>query len=306
LSSLGSLTLQRSDPERARDFYRQALEVFPRPEDRRHPIAIAILGDYAVAFSRSGDYVRAEALQQEALPLAREVVGPQTMTVANILNNLATSQANLGHHRDAEETFRSSFDIHLALLGSDHWQTRNVARNIGRVLELQRRYAEALPWMDRARPQRSGAVDEDARGVQRAQRAQVLFRVGRREEALAEAAAAVSGLERYRGADAPMRLAQARVILGRMRVEAGQPRAGEEALEAASAWYDEEGAEAPRRAEASCELARARLLQQDSAEERRRLAECLPAYRAWGLADVETLRALDSPRFRALGSTPRP
>ena len=56
----------------------------------------------------------------------------------------------VGRHADAERSFRSTFETHRELLGEDHWRTRNVARNVGRVLALQQRYVEALPWMDRA------------------------------------------------------------------------------------------------------------------------------------------------------------
>ena len=70
----------------------------------------------------------------------------------------------------------------------------------------------------------------------------------------------------------------------------------------ASEWYEAHGADVSRRAEAACELARARLLQRDSAEERQRLAQCLPVYRAWGLAEPETVRALESIRLAAVAS----
>ena len=49
-----------------------------------------------------------------------------------------------------------------------------------------------------------------------------------------------------------------------------------------------------RRAEASCELGRARVLQGGRAEDRQRLRECLPIYRAWGLADREVVAAIES------------
>ena len=57
--------------------------------------------------------------------------------------------SNLGRHEEAQRTYRAAFDIHLSLLGERHWRTVNVARNIGRALALQQRYADALTWMDR-------------------------------------------------------------------------------------------------------------------------------------------------------------
>jgi hypothetical protein len=86
----------------------------------------------------------------------------------------------------------------VALLGENHWRVRNLARNVDRILVLQGHYDEALPWMDRAlaspRNQKSSG-DPGLEGI-RAQRAWMVFRLGRRDEALDQAAGAVSALER--------------------------------------------------------------------------------------------------------------
>ena len=78
------------------------------------------------------------------------MLGPGTLTVADLINDLAVVLTALGRHADAERAFRESFDRHVALFGESHWRVRNVARNIGLVVALQQRYQEALPWMDRA------------------------------------------------------------------------------------------------------------------------------------------------------------
>jgi tetratricopeptide (TPR) repeat protein len=223
------------------------------------------------------------------------------MTVANLFNNLATTQANLGRPADAERSFRAAFETHHSLLGERHWQTRNVARNVGRTLEMQKRHAEALVWMDRA-VAASGPGDpaEDAGwlGI-RAQRAQVLFRLDRRKEALAEASVVVEQLQRLTHGDAEWPLTMARVRLGRMLIEAGRPGEADPVLSAALEWFDRRGSAEALRAEAACELARARLLQRSSADEWRRLRQCLPVYRAWGPAESSTVSALERLLARA-------
>jgi len=78
-----------------------------------------------------------------------------------------------------------------------------------------------------------------------------------------------------------------------MLVEAGRPGEAEPALPAALAHFMVDEADPIRRAEASCELARARLLQQGGPEDWRRLRECLPVYRSWPAADRESLAALE-------------
>jgi serine/threonine-protein kinase len=301
LASMGEHHYRLSDLGRARAFYREALAVFPRPEDRRNPIAIGVLADLAAVMLEGAAYGEAEALQREAIELAGQVVGTETMTVANLLNNLGAAQATRGQPAEAERSFRAAFETHRSLLGDKHWQTRNVARNVGRALELQNRPVEALVWMDRAvAVTATGDPAEDAGwlGI-RAQRAQVLSRLGRRQEALAEARAVVGGLQRLTHADAAWPLALARVLLGRMLIEAGRPAEADPILSAALSWLDSREVAAARRAEASCELARARLLQRSSAEEWRRLRQCLPVYRAWGLAERETVSALERLLARA-------
>ena len=92
-------------------------------------------------------------------------------------------------------------------------------------------------------------------------------------------------------ADAAWTLATAQVLLGRMLTEAGRPREAEPPLRAALEWLDRAGTDKPRQAEASCELARARILQGSDAGDA--IGKCLPVYRAWGLAEQEVVDALE-------------
>ena len=150
LGSLGGYYTRRAEYERAREAYREALAVFPTPQARRHPKAITILNDFATLFGTLNQPAQAEGMQREAIDVGRQVLGADTLPVANLLNNLGVTLSNLGRHAEAERTYRAAFDSHLSLLGERHWRTVNVARNIGRALFVQQRYADALVWMDRA------------------------------------------------------------------------------------------------------------------------------------------------------------
>jgi hypothetical protein len=125
----------------------------------------------------------------------------------------------------------------------------------------------------------------------RAQRAQVLFRLGRHAEALNLVRAAVVDLEGRQPAGHP--LASARVILGRLLTESGRPAEAETVLAQALTALGDLGAAHPQFAVAACELARSRLLRASTAEERQRLHDCLPVYRGWGLAHREVVLALE-------------
>jgi tetratricopeptide (TPR) repeat protein len=295
LSSLAAYYNGRRELDRAREMYLQAVAVFPRREDRRDPLAITILNDYATFLEGLNELRAAQDLQREAIDLGREVLGPETFVVANLLSNLGVTQAALGAHSDAEASFRAAFDSMRALLGEDHWNTRNIARNVGRALQLQQRYVEALEWMDRAGAVPQGEITPGHWSI-RAQRAGLLFRVGRRDEALAEATAAVDALGRMGDDGVPAR-ALARVMLGRILTDLGRPRDAEVPLRAAVAWYDT-GPNNGWRAEASCEYARARLLSGGTREDWERLQQSLPVYRAWGVVDRDVLASLERLQLR--------
>ena len=172
--------------ERARELYRQGFAVFRNHSERQHPRAIRLMSDYASLLDNINAHAEAEALQREAIDVGLRVLGPGTLTVANLINNHGTTLARLGRHADAEQAFREAFDQHVALLGENHWRIVNLARNVGRILDLQRRYDEALPWMDRALAIRRNPSQDEDTGIEgiRAQRAWILYRLGRRDEAL--------------------------------------------------------------------------------------------------------------------------
>ena len=299
LGSLGGYYARRTEYERASEAYREALAVFPTPLARRHPVAITILNDFATLLGTLNQRAQAEVVQREAIEVGRQVLGADTLTVANLMNNLGVTQSNLGRHEEAERTFRAAYDTHRSLLGDRHWRTVNAARNVGRALFFLQRYSESLTWMDRA----IASIDMSEIGkdlgrapgafLMQAQRAQVLFRLNQRRQALAQTSAAVESLERLPPGDSARRLAAARLFLGRMLNETGRPRDAEPTLAAALRGFEHLGPTDPQYAEAACELARSRLLQQPRDEERQRLRECLPTYRSWGLAEPQVVTSLE-------------
>ena len=111
--------------------YRQAFAVFRSPSERQHPRAITLMSDYGSLLETMNAHAEAEAMQREAIDVALQVLGPGTLTVANLFNSHGTTLALLGRHAEAEGEFRKAFDQHVALLGENHWRIVNVARNVG-------------------------------------------------------------------------------------------------------------------------------------------------------------------------------
>ena len=253
------------------------------------------MNDYAALLGTLKAPAEAETLQREAIAIGQQVLGPGTLTVANLTNNLAVTLTSLGRHADAERAFREAFEQHLALLGENHWRVRNIARNIGRILDLQGQYDEALLWMDRAIAAGTNTIGSEDVGIEgiRAQRAWILFRLGRRAEALEAVTRAVSALEQMKDPNDGHALAMSRVLLARMLARTGRPDQAEPPARAALAWFERWGRDHPAYADAECELGRAQVLQGAIPEGRATLERCLPIYRAWGLADREVVGSLE-------------
>ena len=295
LGALAEYHNRRGEQERSRALYQQALAVFRNPSERHHPRAVTLMNDYAALLGAMNAHAEAEAMQREAIAVGRQVLGSDTMTVANLTNNLAVTLTSLGRFGDAERVFREAFEQHVALLGENHWRTQNLARNMGRILALQGHYEEALPWMDRALATRRNPSSSEDAGLEgiRAQRAWIVFRLGRRNEALDQAARAVSILERMKESNADGVLASSRVLLARIFNELGQPQAAEPLTRAAVLWFERLGPDHPARAQAACEMGRAQVLQDMTAEGRATLERCLPIYRAWGQAEREVVESFE-------------
>ena len=295
LGALAGHHQRRGELERSRELYRQALAVFRDPGERRHPASVTLMGDYASLLSTTlKAHDEAEATLREAIAVGEQVLGPGTLTVADLTNDLGVVLAALGRHADAERALRDSIDRHVVLFGESHWRVRNVARNIGLVLALQQRYREALPWMDRAvaiRALEDGA-DIGLEGI-RAQRAWVVFVVGRSAEALDAARRAVSAIEGMKDPNDGHVLAYSRIVLARILSETGRPDAAEPVARAAAAWFERWGRSHPKFANAECEVGRAQVLQGRTPEGRAVLERCLPIYRAWGHADPRAVQSLD-------------
>jgi serine/threonine-protein kinase len=306
LGALAGHHRRRGDVDRSLDLYRQAFAVFRDPSERRHPTALGLMGDYAVLLGTVRAYEEAEVLLREAIAVGEEVLGPGTLTVANLTNNHAVALTSLGRHADAERALRDAFERHVGLFGDNHWRSRNIARNIGLVLAMQRRYDEAVIWMDRAVAIRSEGSDQAGLEGIRAQRAWVVFLLGRRAEALDAVTRAVSALEAMKDANDGYALAFSRIVLGRVLSLTGRPDAAGPPLSDALAWFERWGRLHPKYVEAQCEAARAQVLRGRSEDGRAELERCLPIYRAWGQADPFVVESFERLLATPEGVRPQP
>jgi eukaryotic-like serine/threonine-protein kinase len=297
LSAMASCYLKRRKLNESRELYREALAIFKSPEQRRHPGAIEAMDDLAEVLAGLNENAEAETLQLEALALARSVLGPDSYRVAALINQRGVTLTQQGRHAEAEQAFREAHRRYVALLGEDDWQAVNSGRNVGQILGLQGRYQEGLPWLERAMAVREREGRERDFGLYsyRSQRALMLLRLGRGNEAIAALRAAEAGLLSLgTGSDDGMEyLALARLWLARALSETGQPALAETPARQALAALDRLGPDHPMRAEAACELGRALVETGRQQPGAALLRQCLPIYRAWGRADRYLVKAIE-------------
>jgi serine/threonine-protein kinase len=295
LSQLALLHAESGRNEDARRLYSLALATFRGPAERRHPKALEVMNDFAVLLDKLGEYPEAETLFRESLLSARAVIGPDSAAVADRINNLAVSLYSEGRHEEAERLFRESYQRHSALFGENHWRTVNVARSVGGLLALQRRYAEALLWMDKAIAtlRRAPHPEPTMELGMLARRAVILLRLGRREEALRALEAATEAVEALKRDDASGARTFVQLFHAVALLETGRPGEAEGPARQALATLDPLGLSHPARAEAECLLGWSLVRTGRREEGQAALAHSLPLYRAWGLADPAIIEAID-------------
>jgi eukaryotic-like serine/threonine-protein kinase len=298
LGQLANYYSVRRDNDRARALFNEALAMFPSAEARRDPRAIMILNDFSVLLMRSNERAQAESVLRESLELARAVFGADSLPAAYALNNLAVQLATWGRHPEAEQVFRASYERHLTLLGEEHWMTVNVARNVGWILALEGRYGEALDWMDRATAAVARTTGTDVRRMRlhiAGRRGVIVHRLGRSAEGLAAIEAALAELPGSGLPDQAALATELRIWGAAVLIESGRAADGEVLARAALAEARSTVAEQPMHAaQAECMLGWALATSGRDDEGRRLLRSCLPAYRAWGLADPKIVASLDA------------
>ena len=173
---------------------------------------------------------------------------------------------------------------------------RNIARNIGRILALQQQHDEALPWMDRAIAIGGSQRRSEDPGLEgmRAQRAWILFRLGRRAEALEAVTAAVSALERMKDPNDGYALAFSRALLRTDAERDGAARRGR-ASSTRRRWRGSNAGAAtiPVTPMRNASWDARRCFRARSPREEPTLERCLPIYRAWGQADREIVESIE-------------
>ncbi|HVR27504.1 MAG TPA: tetratricopeptide repeat protein [Candidatus Polarisedimenticolia bacterium] len=175
LQGLGGAYLQRGQPQKAEEYFRQALEIRQKflPDSLALAISLSRMGDLN---ANRGDPEQAERYFRQALEI-RQTVAPGSLVVATSLSNIGSVVQILGNWAQAEKYFRQALAIQqqlapasLPVAGSLHslgiisWlrgDLPDAEDNFRRALDIRRRLApggavmaQTLNWLGLASARR--------------------------------------------------------------------------------------------------------------------------------------------------------
>ncbi len=215
---------RRADVEQVESLSRSALEVFERALGPEHPDVASAINPLAAALQRMDRSDEALRLQERALDIALKVEGAEGSGALITQGNLATLMARAGRTEEALARFRDMLAPLEQRLGAQHPYVAQTLRATGRLLMMERRYAEALPYLERARVILD-AREDDAYGY----RTGTWMDLGRTLLALRQPLRAVELLERVvenspEAPHSPSEQARARFLLAQALWDAKQDR----------------------------------------------------------------------------------
>jgi tetratricopeptide (TPR) repeat protein len=122
-------------------FYRSALDLREALAGPSDSTLVPILNELGLVDLDVADYVRAERTLERAISIVRRCNSEQTTLGADVLNNLAMANRQLGRFADAEELYRRALAVYQH--SSDAEREVEALNNLGAVLAEQARYKEA-------------------------------------------------------------------------------------------------------------------------------------------------------------------
>lgn len=114
------------------------------------PEDASTLYELASAHFYAGHYDVSESLNEQLLPMYRQIYGEHHPRVADVLINLGAIRYDLGHYPDAEKYDRQALDIVQAWYGKDNPETASDLTILARALLREDRYDEAVDLLQQS------------------------------------------------------------------------------------------------------------------------------------------------------------
>jgi tetratricopeptide (TPR) repeat protein len=114
------------------------------------PEAARMLNQAGYYLNERAQYADAEPLYQRALAIYEKTLGPEDLSTATCLNNLASLYRAQGRAADAEPLYKRALAIREKALGPEHQSTATIFNNLASLYESQGRITDAEPLYQRA------------------------------------------------------------------------------------------------------------------------------------------------------------
>src|SRR5262249_54088541 len=147
----------------------------------------SVQNNLSVVLQEQARFRDSEPLERALLRERIRLLGSETVPVGVSWGNLGVVLAHLGDHAGSEDAFRKAHVLLARLLGSEHWQVANAARNVARIRLLRGAPHDSAEWFTRALEiQRKTVPDGTDYWFLRGQAAVATARTGRKREAARE------------------------------------------------------------------------------------------------------------------------
>ncbi len=200
LTLLAGLNLMQGRYADAEPLFQHALAIRERVFGPDHPQVAVSLNNLGYLYSVQERYTHSQPLFQRALEIWEKKFGRDSPSLDMTLNNLANDYREEGRYEEAESLYKRAMSIGEKDRGQESAFTAMVLDNLG-LLEHKRGHDEqAKALLDRAiaiRDRAGIAPGERFRGYDL--RAQIAWKAGRRDEALADLRHAMELAEQQRG-----------------------------------------------------------------------------------------------------------
>ncbi|MBL8825196.1 MAG: serine/threonine protein kinase [Planctomycetia bacterium] len=136
-----------------------------------HPDTLNAMGNLGKTYCLAKQGEKAAVVLRELVALNRRLYPGNDSSLAGLLINIAQDLQECGQYRDAEPMIRESLAIRQKI-EPDNWITFNTQSMLGRVLLLQKKYAEAEPLLIKGYEEMVARLPQDAPGADAARLAQ--------------------------------------------------------------------------------------------------------------------------------------
>src|SRR5262249_54320202 len=137
LDALGTFHYEQGDMATAGSEFEEALGILRQVAPEGHPSRLSVMNSLSAVLQERARFRESEQIERALIRDKIRVIGSDTVPVGVEWGNLGTVLAHLGQHAEAEDAFRKAHGTLSRLLGSDHWQVANAARNIARIRLLR-------------------------------------------------------------------------------------------------------------------------------------------------------------------------